>query len=80
MADPINKVAASPGGLAAVSTGHASLCGDVRLIIAGLGLASLSDAIARLPTHLRQACAEQHAHCRAIGARYEVAFTLGLIG
>jgi hypothetical protein len=29
---------------------------------------------------LRQACAEQHAHCRAIGAAYEVGLTCGLIG
>ena len=26
MTDPIEKTAASPGGLAAVSTGHSSLC------------------------------------------------------
>jgi hypothetical protein len=80
MADPINKVAASPGGLDAVSTGHASLCAEVRLFVAGLGLASLSNAIARLPAHLRRACAKQHAHCRAIGARYEVDLARGLIG
>ena len=80
MTHPIEKVAASPGGLAAVSTGHSSLCAKVRRLVAGLGLASLSGAIARLPAHLRQACAEERAHCRAIGARYEVDLTCGLIG
>jgi hypothetical protein len=68
------------GGLAGVSTGHSSLCAEVRLLVVGLGLALLSGAIARLPAQLRQACAEQHAHCRAIGARYEVELACGLIG
>jgi hypothetical protein len=69
-----------PGRLAAVATGHSSLCDRVRRLVAGLGLASLSGAIARLPAHLRQACAEERAHCRAIGARYEVDLACGLIG
>jgi hypothetical protein len=80
MADPINKVAASPGGLAAVSTGHSSLCDRVRLIVAGLGLASLSNALRAPPHELRRACADARAHCRAIGARYEVDLACGLIG
>lgn len=72
MADPINKAAASPGGLAAVSAGHSSLTDRVRRPVAGLGRASLSEALRGLPAHLRRVCAETHAHCRAIGARYEV--------
>jgi hypothetical protein len=67
-------------GLAAVATGLASLCGEVRCLVAGLGGASLSDALRRLPAHLRQACAEERTHCRAIGAAYEVDLVCGLIG
>jgi hypothetical protein len=73
-------VASSPGGLAAVATGHSSLCADVRRLVAGLGLASPSEAIARLPAQLRAACVKQRAHCHAIGARYEVDLACGLIG
>jgi hypothetical protein len=80
MTHPIDKVAISPSGLAAVATGLASLCAEVRRLVADLGLASLSNAIARLPHELRQACAKEHAHCREIGARYEVDLALGLIG
>jgi hypothetical protein len=80
MTDPIEKVVTSAGGLAGVATGHSSLTAKVRRLVAGLGLAPLSDALRGLPAHLRQACAEQRAHCRSIGARYEVAFALGLIG
>jgi hypothetical protein len=74
----IEKVAVSPGGLAAVSSGLSSLTAEVRLIVAGL--ASFSDALRVLPAHLREACAEAHAHCRAIRAAYEVPLTCGLIG
>ena len=80
MKQEINKVVTSAGGLAAVATGHSSLCAEVRRLVADLGLASLSNAIARLPHELRQACAKEHAHCREIGARYEVDLALGLIG
>ena len=40
----------------------------------------MSGAIRALPHELRKACAEERAHCRAIGARYEVDLTCGLIG
>jgi hypothetical protein len=80
MTHQIEKVAASPGGIAAVATGHSSLTDKVRRLVAGLGLAPLSTAVARLPHDLRKACAEERAHCRAIGARYEVDLTCGLIG
>jgi hypothetical protein len=42
--------------------------------------ATFSGALRGLPAQLRQACAEQHAHCRAIRAPYEVDLTCGLIG
>jgi hypothetical protein len=80
MTQEIDKVAISPGGLAAVATGLASLCAEVRRLVAGLGLASFSAAIARLPHELRKACAEERAHCRALGAAYEVDLMCGLIG
>jgi hypothetical protein len=56
------------------------LCAEVRRLVAGVGGASLSGAIRALPHELRKACAEERAHCRAIGARYEVDLTCGLIG
>jgi hypothetical protein len=80
MTHQIEKVAASPGGIAAVATRHSSLCAKVRRLITGLGLAPFSAAIARLPHELRKACAEERARCHALGARYEVSFALGLIG
>jgi hypothetical protein len=80
MKEAIDKVVTSRGGLAAVATGHSSLTAEVRRLVAGLGLAPLSEALRRLPALLRRACAEEHAHCRAIGARYEVDLTCGLIG
>jgi hypothetical protein len=80
MTYPIEKVTASPSGIAAVATGHSALCAKVRRLIAGLGLGSLSGAMRTLPHELRKACTEQRAHCRAIGARYEVELTCGLIG
>jgi hypothetical protein len=80
MTHQIEKVVTSAGGLAAVATGLASLCGEVRCLVAGLGGASLSDALRRLPAHLRQACAEERTHCRAIGAAYEIDLVCGLIG
>jgi hypothetical protein len=49
MTHQIEKVAASPGGIAAVATGHSSLCAKVRRLTTGLGLAPFSAAIARLP-------------------------------
>ena len=72
MKEAIDKAVTSRGGLAAVAPGHSSLTAEVRRLVAGLGLAPLSEALRRLPAHLRQACTEQHAHCHAIGARYEV--------
>jgi hypothetical protein len=80
MTYPIEKVTASPSGIAAVATGHSALCAKVRRLIAGLGLGSLSGAMRTLPHELRKACTEQRAHCRAIGARFEVELTCGLIG
>jgi hypothetical protein len=73
-------VATSAGGIVGVGTGHSSLCDKARRLVAGLGGATFSDAIARLPAQLRQACAETRAHCRVIGAHYQVAFALGLVG
>jgi hypothetical protein len=67
MTHPVDKVAASPGGLAAVATGHSSLCAEVRRLIAGLGLASFSAAVARLPHELRKACAEERAVVTRLG-------------
>jgi hypothetical protein len=61
-----------------VSTGHSSLCAEVRLLVAGL--ASLSVALRLLPDQLRRACARERAHHREIGAPYEVDLTCGLIG
>ena len=78
--DPMEKTATSPGGLAAVATGQVVLCEQVRRLVAGLGLAPFSDALRRLPRELREACAEERAHCREIGARYEVDLACGLIG
>jgi hypothetical protein len=79
-ADLLEKVVASPGGLTAVSTGYSSLCAKARQLVTGLGGATKGSALRLLPHELRQACADQHAHCRALGARYEVSFALGLIG
>ena len=49
MKHPIDKVAVSAGGLAAVSTGLSSLTAEVRRLVAGLGLATFSDAIRASP-------------------------------
>jgi hypothetical protein len=80
MTHQIEKVAASPGGIVGVSTGHSSLCAEARQLVASLGGATIGSARRLLPHALRQACADEHARCRAIGARYEVAFALGPIG
>ena len=78
--DPMEKTATSPGGLAAVATGQVVLCEQVRRLVAGLGLAPFSDALRRLPRELREACAEERAHCREIEAPDPVHLSCGLIG
>ena len=76
----MEKTATSPGGLAAVATGQVVLCEQVRRLVAGLGLAPFSDALRRLPRELREACAEERAHCREIEAPDPVHLSCGLIG
>jgi hypothetical protein len=61
------------GGLAAVGMG-------IRRSPTGSGALSPVSAARPYRTHLRRVCAETHALCRAIGARYEVDLTCGLIG